>query len=387
MMRRIRQWLRVVLPIDQVAYLVLAMLLAMLAVRYVRDRGSQDDLIKWQICIVYGSTLLYAAFRAIYFHPIENRRYGQWLADSPWQHPQPLPLGPLHLVWQDALLILLAAALLPTELLSAWSVPIAFLLMYCFAHGYSFFRMRIYQPVFVMALLLGALILAIPNAKWCALFALAMYGAACWGIQRLLARLSDGEEIPPHLGWGLPTERVEPLLGWPVPPMATERFQWTISHADAIRLAVAVAWLFFCVAWQCRDATRIEQGLQNALATIAVVAMATRVLIYVVGYLPPISLLGRFFTGRWIIPGYDVVFVAPLAAALTAWALPKAALALGVSSEIFYAASAGVVVWLTLALPPHRGDWQLTGHHRIAYRLRPAVYEKSAASKMIPRTQ
>jgi hypothetical protein len=106
MIRRFRRWLRVVLPIDQLAYIVLAVLLALTSVRLIRDRGPDDELAIWQIYVVYGSTILYAAFRAIYFHPVENRRYGNWLADSPWKYPQPLPLGPLQLVWQDALLIL-----------------------------------------------------------------------------------------------------------------------------------------------------------------------------------------------------------------------------------------------------------------------------------------
>jgi hypothetical protein len=272
-------------------------------------------------------------------------------------------------------------------MMSPWSVPILFLLTYCFGLGYNFCRMRIYQPVFIMGLMVGGFILALPDAMWCTAVALAIYGVAYWGIQLLLARLSNAEEIPPHPGWGLPTEKVEPLLGWPAPPEQTERFRWSISQSDAFQLAVVVGWLFFCVAWQTRDANHVEQGLQNALGLITAVAIAGRILVYIVGYVPPISLLGRIITGRWIVPGYDIVFIAPLVAVLAAVLLPEAAIAVGLSKIVTYAATTGVVAWLTLTLPPRRTDWQLTGHHRIAYRLRPAIYEKTAASKMIPRTK
>ncbi len=103
--------------------------------------------------------------------------------------------------------------------------------------------------------------------------------------------------------------------------------------------------------------------------------------------MPPISLLGRIATGRLIIPGYDMALLAPLAPILAAGVLPDAATAVGIPMVIGYPVAAGVVIWLALALPPRRTDWQLTGHHRIAYRLRAAYYEKTAASKMIPRSK
>jgi hypothetical protein len=329
MIRHPRRWLRTVLPVDQLAYLLLAVLLSMIAIRSIRDRGSLDKLVIWQYFLVYGSTILYGAFRSIYFHPIENRRYGNWLVDSPWHYPQPLPLGPLHLVWQDVLLVLVWSLLLPTETMSPLSVPILFLLVYCFGLSYNFCRMRVYQPLFIIGLLVGGFILALPDEIWCTAVALAIYGVAYWGIQLLLAHLSNGKEIPLHVGWGLPTEQVEPLLGWPAPPEPTERYRWSLSQTDAFQFAVVVGWLFFCVAWQSRDAIQLEQGLQNALGLIAAVAIGGRILTYVVGYMPPISLLGRAFTGRWIIPGYDIVFAAPLAALLATMVLPDAAVAVG----------------------------------------------------------
>ncbi len=167
MIQHLRRRLRVVLPIDQLAYLVLVVLLVLAAIQYVRGLGPADKPATWQIFMVLGTTLLYAAFRCIYFHPVENRRYGSWLADTPWRHPQPLPLGPLHLVWQDAVLVLVWSELLPTDTFSRWTVPILFLLTYCFGMGFTFCRMGIKLPVFVMGLFSGAFVLVLPNATWC----------------------------------------------------------------------------------------------------------------------------------------------------------------------------------------------------------------------------
>jgi hypothetical protein len=385
MIQNLRRWIRVVLPVDQLAYLVLGILLSMIAFQSVRSLGPVDKPATWQIFIVLGSTLLYAVFRCIYFHPVENRQYGNWLADSPWRHPQPLPLGPLHLVWQDVVLVSIWSALLPAEMFTRWTVPFLFLLAYCLGIGLTLCRMGVYRPVYVMGLFLGAFVLALPSAIGCMAAALAIYASAYWGIQ-LLGELSDGGEIPQNIGFGLPTGDTEPLLGWPAPPACTERYAWNITHSNAIQFAAVVGWLFFCVAWQGRDITGIEEGLQNTLGLITVLAVVVRTLIYVVGYLPPISLLGRVFTWRWIIPGYDKVLVAPLVTLVAAGILPMAGNAVGLPNVFAYPVAASVVVWLALALPPTRRDWQLTGQHRIAYRWRAAYYQRSAASRMIPRT-
>jgi hypothetical protein len=108
-----------------------------------------------------------------------------------------------------------------------------------------------------------------------------------------------------------------------------------------------------------------------------------RIVIYVAGYAPPISIFGRVATGRWIIPGYDVVFIAPLAAVAAAWLIMLTGEAAGIAIALYAPLAAGAAVWLALALPPRRETWQLTGHHRIAYRLRAAFVEQGGSSKRL----
>ena len=51
---------------------------------------------------------------------------------------------------------------------------------------------------------------------------------------------------------------------------------------------------------------------------VTVIALVVRLLIYTGPFRPPISLRGRIATGRWVIPGYDYVLLAPLCTLLTA---------------------------------------------------------------------
>src|SRR5438046_2314432 len=48
---------------------------------------------------------LFAAFRLWRFHPACNTSYAWWLSLTPWTADKPLPMGPVQLVWQDALVL------------------------------------------------------------------------------------------------------------------------------------------------------------------------------------------------------------------------------------------------------------------------------------------
>jgi hypothetical protein len=90
-----------------------------------------------------------------------------------------------------------------------------------------------------------------------------------------------------------------------------------------------------------------------------------RLLIYLNGYAPPISFRGRIVTGRWIIPGYDQVFVAPLLALIAGSWLPKVLINRGFG---FVEANTISLIWvyfLILILGPSLKTWRLTGNHRI----------------------
>jgi hypothetical protein len=110
----------------------------------------------------------------------------------------------------------------------------------------------------------------------------------------------------------------------------------------------------------------------DAAATICLSALAgmllsaIRGLIYTAVYHSPISLRGRIWTLRPIIPGYDYVLIAPLAMVITSIALPLALLAMGSPPDLAFALAAFAVILIGLAAPPTRFHWQLTGSHSIS---------------------
>jgi hypothetical protein len=100
----------------------------------------------------------YGYCRARFFHPVINKSYGTWLAQTPWQFPMPLPAGPAQLVWQDVAVIvsLMAFAVLPPY----WNefvgyIPVAFLVVYCGCAAISFAWLELYWPIVGMLVFVG----------------------------------------------------------------------------------------------------------------------------------------------------------------------------------------------------------------------------------------
>jgi hypothetical protein len=385
-LRRFRRWLRYAFPAD-FATVGLALLITIVGcVSSIRSKLGVSD--AWEMLRITAtmsawiSAVLYAAFRVYYFHPVENRAYGTWLANSPWRHPDRLPLGPPHCVWQDAFVVGLLMLIVPSEY-SRLAVPTLFLFGYAACHAYSLARLEIYWPGYVVLFLFGCLVLRIEEEWWRLICVALMYPAAHFGVQKLLRRFpfSNAERDQLRLNVKAEPETIQPpTAGWPVPPARIERWRWSISHVNAVLVAAAAGWLLYCFAQRFQEVPDFRDGMYRALTFATIACVVGRVAIYTFGHAPPVSLLGRVATGRLIIPGYDSVFVAPLIAATAAWSLSALGEWLGMSPGVYVPITCGIVVWLSLALPPRREDWHLTGHHRIAYRFR-ALWMQANSSK------
>jgi hypothetical protein len=130
-------------------------------------------------------------------------------------------------------------------------------------------------------------------------------------------------------------------------------------------LAALVGGLMFCIAVRCRDVPNFAYGLTNVHRFIAGLVIVVRVFVYLVGHVPPISLLGRFATRRFIIPGYDVMFAAPALAGAVACLGPELLMWVGVLPVAAVPLSTAATIWIVLAVPPDLETWHYTGHFRI----------------------
>src|SRR5262245_9773041 len=70
-----------------------------------RDPFEMEEIKRANRVLVTLAAAVYGIYRVACFHPAVNPRYFAWLKLSPWQADKPLPMGPVHLVWQDLVVI------------------------------------------------------------------------------------------------------------------------------------------------------------------------------------------------------------------------------------------------------------------------------------------
>ena len=162
-------------------------------------------------------------------------------------------------------------------------------------------------------------------------------------------------------------------LGWPFAALGP-RSPSTLPARDALLLGALGGWWMHCAGWtmDSRDTTMVL-GFVLGLSPLA------RLLCYLASHLPPISLWGRIRTGRWVIPGYDRVFIAPLAAWAGGALLLLALHSAGVAVEGCAPVVVAFVMATVLGLGPGRREWQLTGQHRIVFHPAGGVVQQGGA--------
>jgi len=346
--------------------------------------------------------MAWAGLRVFTFHPLGNRKYLAWLKASPWQPGKPLPLGPLGVTTQDCLAIVVVSLLLffftPVPIYVA---PMLFLAAYglaayvLLASGGN--RGCAYAVAFGLGVPLA--LLAWPWAAFAALVAL--YGVARRGLERSLDRFPwepdkstlvlGGGRRGPEINWDSATKTSLPPtpqspelayllvdLGW---PLRTLRFRWQwpeFSRMDAVLLAVLPGFYIgmLTIMWRTffPEDSGDEPGAMVFLAVLfCLYAVLFRLAYYVPGCAPPISILGRILTGRIIIPRYDVIFAAPLAALIAGFGLMTWMLNHGFGDGPTCACGVTAVLLILLNVGPSVCKWRLTG----AYRSAPRFFTKS----------
>ncbi len=318
-----------------------------------------------------AAACVYGVFRATYFHPIASRAYGRWLAVSPWEYGQPLPAGPLNLVWQDAAVIavMTAIALLPpAEPGYSLLVAAGFLTFYSGRLCLTALGLRASWPLFIWALLAGGGLLVVAYPIGVLGVSVLMLLPARAAIRVALRDFPNSRAVRQRLTVDKEcrAEKSEAEVLWPASPATPDLWLFDLRPSEVLMFSLAVGWILFAVALLPDDPSMHQRPPHwTFYGFAAIVLIAVRLLVYCVGHLPPISLLGRLATRRPIIPGYDQVLVAPLAGGICAVALPIGLLAAGASEAVACGVSATVTAWLVLGLPPRWQEWHYRGHFRV----------------------
>ncbi|MBL4885059.1 MAG: hypothetical protein JKY95_11065 [Planctomycetaceae bacterium] len=415
-----KNWMRVVLPRDGVvifffvAYLLAVSFNLMNGWLWATEIDSSNPFPVRDIMVMFAACS-YGAYRSYGFHPSCEAKYDQFLGQTAWSPAKPLPLGPVHLIWQDVIVVcLLVAAIYPDPFIHPIRPLYGMLFSYHLCLLIIFIRCRVWAYLYVMAFGLGAAALLWANPLFALLILVALNLVGYIGITKSLKELHQNrlkQAVNPQVQSKL--ESNEHLVGWPFDALApripsiyvTPKVQITkVPLYHGLSISLLSGWLFLCasvIAFQLTlqqkdfwiqhysdqpqafielvpsassvlyqemftpGLTRVSRdSFYGTLVPLFIIIIALgvfRLAYYCKGYHPPISLLGRLLSLRWIIPAYDQVFVAPLCVLLVLLAFnPILVLYLGMSS--LYAGP--IVVWLavliTLVMGPKRSQWVLT---------------------------
>jgi hypothetical protein len=371
----IKRWLRVTLPHD--GY-VMGLILAYVVVeavfplwtRFVVGAAAADN--PMGELLIQLAIILYAAHRVIAFHPALNTEYRNWLRMTPWTSRHPLPVGPVHLVVQDALVLGALAGL-------AWArhpeispphLVLRFLFLYELLLAFTFCVLRMVWFAYAIIFGLGLIVLLWQTPQAALPVAASVYLVAFVGLRRALDNFEgwDLELMNEQTTVVLNQEGIDRMrrnvLGWPFDSIRPRDVAVSISYRDALMLSLLAGWWMFVILQRIDPQARF--GGNFVLVFICQFAVAGRIGAYCWGYAPPINVWGRIFTLRWIIPGYDYVFLAPLIAAGITGA--------GVAVQPLWKAPVEIAAPVTLALlfivtltsAPTLERWRLTGKHRLS---------------------
>lgn len=332
--------------------------------------GSSAEFGPIRIALLCGAAAVTTIIRVIRFHPASNLNYAVWLKLSPWTARKPLPLAPLHPVWQDiaVLAILTGLALWPSHVPPAYPTGAA-LMAYLSAMSVLLIICGLWRVCTALGIL------------WPMLFLGQKYpGIAIVGLVGISAAAAYGHWLAlRRFPWPFLKDRqfrLTPLLqseialgsfnaddrraGWPYSVLSPKAPRPPITTRTSAVISLLVGWWMFCI--MLASESRSGGGV---LQTGVVIAAMLRLLLYLPGTAPPFTLISRLKYRTFIVPAYDRVFTTPIVAVLAGFAAGIFVRGAGNAALLVQCAASSVICFLLLNGGPTRRNWMLTGCFRI----------------------
>jgi hypothetical protein len=328
-----------------------------------------------RVILLYAS-VQYGLRRVVAFHPIWQPGYRAWLESTPWTSRKPLPLGPVELVWEDGLILgplILLCALVPEP--RSMYLLCTFLLTHLLALTVTLWLTRMWAIGYATAFVLGLAVWLWRQPIVCLGILVLAYLVAYEGLRRGLERFPWKSRTLPDPSTDLISRAVPAeSCGWPYDRMMRDTLTIRgISRVHAVCCCVLGTWWLFVVGSLLPDPDKRAVALTFPFVISTFIFAFGRLLMYVSGYQSPISLWGRIRTFRWIIPGYDYVFIAPICTLGAGPAtLMFCATRIGLPPDLALPIATGAVAAVALLAPPRLLRWRLTGRHRLAPMIAPS---------------
>src|SRR4051812_26648183 len=294
-----RPWrglLKVMLIGVSILYLIQLPFLLLAWTKGIDPRIFLDDVEKFIKNVGGGAQFVLAAICGMIragYHPIGNPKYRDFLETSPWNHHKPLPLGALHLLLADWIILLAWTSIIWLTLnLNALYVPMVFLTAYLLISLKALFNTDQEVPAILLSFGLAATVRFWQYPIACTALLLGMYAVAYVGLMRSLKSFPWPKKEKPLL-----TE-----FGWPLDRLGPRLKEVQISFGNALVVAVLVAgWVHAIMSHMDEGRIAFDEPATAAvlMGLIGALVGLIRWCIYAGGYASPITLRGRFWTGRW----------------------------------------------------------------------------------------
>jgi hypothetical protein len=284
------------------------------------------DLVRMQAIVLAIPAGCYAIYRLARFHPAFNPKYAAWLRLSPWTSRRPLPLGPVHLVWQDLVVVGSLSAIAGWHVRANPALPMA---AFAFAYLGAMTLVLAFTRRWSHCVILGFLwpALALPWAKgWPAVGLVAAAAAVVWhGHRQSLcafpwpflaqpARTNETSPLDVQIRVGGPGALYKSTnLGWPYRQLSPKADLGSVTVSAGLCLSLLFGWWTYCGV----VGTALPAAPELILP-FALIAAFVRLGIYATGVTAPFNLRGRIGSGRLLIPGFDKIFLTPIAVVILA---------------------------------------------------------------------
>jgi hypothetical protein len=374
-LRKIVRWWRFVLP-SPLLFLPIMILIGSLEIAnilFLKPLNIPDlDSIIMTIRLEFSGFLcvIFGFLRVINFHPWFQRSYRQWLAATPWSPGKPLPLGPIHLIVQDFVILGLVYWYVSASPYALPVVVMAFLGPYLIILGYSFFCAGVWPFGYALTFGLGMVGLLAERLEAATFAMLGCYTIAFFGIRAMLSKFpwkevweSSMVTLQFYSGNKRPTDY---SLGWHFERLAPLAKIFDIPLRHCLLFPLLAGWICFTVAIHAHDYESQKTCFLIFYIIPCIISLVARLGFICFYYRNPLGLFGRIFPGPLIIPRYDKVFLVPLGLVFFAVAVPLLLMQLGLNFALLLAVSLTLVLFLAINGKPSLRNWVLTGGYRIA---------------------
>ncbi|CAA6692292.1 Unannotated [Lentimonas sp. CC19] len=305
---------------------------------------------------------MYGFWRLVGKHPITRPQYAEWLGNTPWTPKHPLPDGPVQLTWQDGIVVAIFQLLIWLHL-----EPIPFLGVIVFAYAYLtpcalYLRiLKQHKAAYSICFLLLIPLIGGEHSLFLHSFSL-LTGLVISQIslpkslETCIQKMRHGD-TPQIIVTNSNIERGPTSR---MPMVTPQRF---LSRPESVALSLLIG-MFSSILFNHPGTADFLQSPTSGMMLIGL-----PIIVYLGCYLnkhqAPLSITGRIKTGKFIIPKFDSIFIAPLLVLSVTLILLPVLKASTIPPELIIGTTISYTLIILLNVGPTEAEFNLTGAHQI----------------------